>query len=280
MRTRLTITLKRNILQKVDSVIDGIKIRNRSHAIEYLLNKSFYSEQITTVILAGGEGERMRPLTYELPKSMLPVNNKPLLFYLIALLKKHNFQDLHICTNKQGETIREYFQDGSRFNVNISYHFEKTGLGTGGALLKIKNYIQSSPFLVVHGDLYSEIDLKELISFHQASGSLVTLGLKPVNQTRKFGQINLKGSLVTDFFQDPTQGQSNLVNTGIYVCNQEIFNFFPKVKTDFNFDDVLVKLIKQQQVSGYVFDGVWFDVGTVEDYEQVIKALRVTEKKR
>lgn len=279
MRTRLTITLQQNILQKLDSVIDGVKIRNRSHAIEYLLNKSFYSEQITTIILAGGEGERMRPLTYELPKCMLPVKNKPLLFYLISLLKKHNFQDLYICTNKQGEAIREYFQDGSRFNMNISYCFEKNGLGTGGALLKIRNQIQSSPFLVIHGDLYTEIDLKELISFHQASGNLVTLGLKPVNQTRKFGQINLKGSLVTDFFQKPKKSQSNLVSCGIYVCNQEVFNFFPAKTTAFSFEDVLQKLIKQKQVSGYVFDNAWFDVGTVEDYEQVIKELRQSEKK-
>lgn len=274
MRTRLTITLKHSILQKLDSVIDGVKIRNRSHAIEYLLNKAFYSEQITTVILAGGEGERMRPLTYELPKSMLPVNNKPLLFHLITLLKKHHLQDIIICTNKQGESIKDYFQDGSRFGVNLNYQFEKTGLGTGGALLTVKKQIQSSPFLVIYSDIYTQIDLKELISFHQASGNLVTLGLKPVNQTRKFGQINLKGSLVTEFFQKPRKSQSNLVNSGIYICNQEIFNFFPKAKTGFNLDDVLIKLIQQKQVSGYVFDGAWFDVGTVEDYDQVIKAAR------
>ena len=274
MRTRLTITLKHSILQKLDSVIDGVKIRNRSHAIEYLLNKAFYSEQITTVILAGGEGERMRPLTYELPKSMLPVNNKPLLFHLLTLLKKHNLQDIIICTNKQGETIKDYFQDGSRFGVNINYQFEKTGLGTGGALLLARKQIQSSQFLVIHSDIYTQIDLKELVSFHQSSGSMVTIGLKPISQAHRFGQINLKGSIITDFFQDPLQGQSNLINSGIYICNQEIFNFFPKVKKGFNLDDVLVKLIKQKQVSGYVFDAMWFDVGTVEDYDRVIKAAR------
>ena len=274
MRQRLTITLKDNILQRLDSIIDGVKIRNRSHAIEYLLNKSFYSEKLTAVILAGGDGERMRPLTYELPKSMLPVKNKPLLFYLISLLKNNNIQEVLICTNKQGETIKDYFQDGSRFGVNINYYFEKKGLGTGGALWKIKNQIASSPFLVLHSDIYTQIDLRELISFHQSAGSLVTMGLKPTKQTRSYGQINLKGTTVTDFFQKSSQGKSNLVNSGIYVCSQTIFDFFPQKNQAFNFDDVLTGLIKQKQVSGYVFDGPWFDVGTVKGYEQVIKAVR------
>ena len=274
MRNRLTITLKSSILDKLDSIIDGVKIRNRSHAIEYLLNKAFYSDQITAVILAGGEGERMRPLTYELPKSMLPVKKRPLMAYLVSLLKNANIKELLVCTNKQAEAIREYFGNGSRFGVNVTYVFEKQNLGPGGALLKARHQIKSSPFLVLHSDLYTEIDLRELISFHQQAGAMVTIGLKPVGQTRQFGQIALKGSTVTHFFQNPQSGKSNLINSGIYVCNQEVFNYFPPKKEPFDFDDVLVALVKQKQVNGYVFDSLWYDVGTPADYEKVIKIAR------
>ena len=272
MRRRLTITLKKTILEKLDNVIDGVKIRNRSHAIEYLLNKAFYSDQIQAVILAGGDGSRLRPLTYEMPKVLLPIKNKPLLEYLINQLRASNIKDLIICTNKEGHNIKEKFSDGSRFDVNLTYALDNN-LGTGGALVTAHELIKSSPFIVVHGDVYSEIDFKELVGFHQQSGSIVTMVLKAVPETREYGQISLKGNFVTGFFNGEKKGRSNLINSGIYVCSQEVFKYFPAKKV-FNFEDVIAKLVQERQVGGYVFDGLWFDVGTTVDYEKLIKALR------
>lgn len=276
MRRRLTITLQDSILDKLDRTIDGVKIRNRSHAIEYLLNKAIYSDQIQAIILAGGKGTRMRPLTYEIPKTMLPIKKKPILEYLIQLLRDANIKDIIVCTNKQGQVIQDTFHDGQRFNINLTYSFERTNLGTGGALLQVKKQLKSSPFLVIHGDIYCEIDLRELIAFHQQNSAVVTMALKPVKEAREFGQIVLKGSTVTEFFHKPTVGKSNLINSGVYVCNQEIFKYFPQ-SLEFDFEQVLVDLARRKQingVNGYVYDSLWFDVGTPSEYEAAIKASR------
>jgi NDP-sugar pyrophosphorylase family protein len=277
MRTRLTITLKDTILSKVDSVVDSVKIRNRSHAIEFLLNKAFYSEETQAIILCGGEGTRMRPLTYEIPKSLLPLKGKPLLFYLLKLLRENNIKDVIIASGAQTEKIKEKFGEGERLNVEIQYSKEEKNLGTGGAILKAKEKIKSSQFLVLHGDIVADIDIRALLSYHQQTGGIVTMALKVVKETKDFGQILLNGNYVTRFYQSQKKSQSNLVNSGIYVCNQEIYNYFPNQKV-FNFDDVITKMIDKRLVTGYVFDGVWFDVETTEEYEKVIKALRSAKK--
>ncbi len=273
MRTRLTITLKDSILKKIDTAVDGVKLRNRSHAIEYYLNKSFYSAETQAVVLAGGAGARMRPYTYEMPKSLLPLKDKPLLEYSINLLKNSGIKDVILLTGRLGNKIRESFGDGSRFGIQLEYSEEKNPLGTGGALRKAQGKIKSSPFLVIHGDIVTDIDVKELLAYHQDLGNIVTIALKPLKDTRAFGQISLKGHLVTEFHRNKQAREKNLVNTGVYVCNQEIFNYFPK-KTKFNFEDVLAELSQRKFVSGYVFDSMWFDVGTNEDYSRAIKALR------
>ncbi len=276
MRTRLTITLKDSILEKIDAAIDGVKIRNRSHAIEYFLNKTFYTSQTQAVILAGGAGTRMRPYTYELPKSMLPLKNKPLLEYLIVHLRDSGIKDIIVCVGEHGEKIKEHFGDGSRFNLRIVYSKEDVQLGTGGALYKAKDLITSSPFLLLHGDLLTTIDIKEMLAYHQQTGGVATMALKPLEKVKRFGQINLRGSIVTAFYASGTAAKdkrSNLVNAGIYVLSQEIFKHFPK-KNKFALEEVLTNLIHKQQVAGYVFDSLWIDVGAPEDYEQALKVLR------
>jgi mannose-1-phosphate guanylyltransferase len=270
MRTRLTITLKDSILKKVDSVVDGTKIRNRSHAIEFLLNKAFYSEDTQAIILCGGEGTRMRPLTYEIPKTLLPLKGKPLLFYLLKLLRENNIKDVVIASGKQTEKIKEKFGEGERMNVEIEFSREEKNLGTGGAILKARKKIKSSKFLVLHGDIVADIDIRALLSFHQQAGGMVTMALKVVKETKDFGQILLNGNYVTGFYKSQKKSRSNLVNSGIYVCNQEIYDYFPNKKV-FNFDDVLTTMIDKRLVTGYVFDGVWFDVETADEYEKVIK---------
>lgn len=276
MRTRLTITLKDSILEKIDSVIDGIKIRNRSHAIEYFLNKVFYTSETQAVILAGGKGTRLRPYTYEVPKSMLLLKNKPLLEYLIIHLRNSGIKDIIICINEQGSKIKEYFGDGSRFNVRIVYSQEKTELGTGGALYNAKDIISSSPFLLLHGDLLTDIDIKEMLSYHQQAGTTATMALKPIQNVKRFGQINLKGSVVTAFYGNKKAAsikRSNLINAGIYVLNQDIFKHFPS-RAKFALEEILTTLIHKQQVAGYVFDSLWVDVGDPQDYEQALKILQ------
>ncbi len=266
MRTRLTITLKDSVVRRVDRYVDGSRIRNRSHAIEYLLNKSLYASQTQAVILAGGTGLGMRPYTYELPKAMLPIKQKPLLEYQITRLRDAGVHDIILCIGERGEEIEKYFGKGERFNITITYCRDgEKRLGTGGALQKAKKYIGSSPFLLLYGDVYTDIDIKDMLSFHVQHGEMVTMVLKSLREVKQYGQITMRGTKVTGF------GRSNLVNAGIYVCNQEVFEYMPSQEV-FQFETVLEDLIRKQVVDGYVYDGVWFDVGTPEEYELAIKA--------
>ena len=275
MRQRLTITLKDSILSKIDETIDGIRIRNRSHAIEYLLNKAFYSSQTQAVILVGGKGTRMRPYTYELPKAMLPIRNKPILEYMILSLRSAGIRDVILCIGEHTEAIYEHFGNGERFGVRITYVQEQGELGTGGALLNARKHVHSSPFLLLYGDVFARLDYKDLLSFHLQQAEMVTMVLKPLQEVKAFGQITMRGSNVTGFFPHAKkERKSNLVNAGMYVCGQDIFDAFSTTRTVFQFEDILTQYIEKQQVAGYVYDGPWFDVGTPEDYEQAIKALR------
>ncbi|PJE62431.1 hypothetical protein COU88_05055 [Candidatus Roizmanbacteria bacterium CG10_big_fil_rev_8_21_14_0_10_39_6] len=275
MRQRLTITLKDSILNKIDDTIDGIRIRNRSHAIEYLLNKAFYSSQTQAVILAGGKGTRMRPYTYELPKAMLPIQNKPILAHMVLSLRDAGIREVIFCVGERSEAIHEYFGNGERFGVHITYVQEQEELGTGGALLNARKLIHSSPFLLLYGDVFVDIDYKDLLSFHIQQAEMITMVLKPLQEVKAFGQITMRGSNVTGFYPHANKEcKSNLVNAGIYVCNQDIFDAFSAIRTVFQIEGIVSEYIEKQQVVGYVHDGLWFDVGTPEDYEQAIKSAR------
>lgn len=276
MRTRLTITLQDSVIERLDSAIDGVKIRNRSHAIEYFLNRSFYSEETQAVILVGGEGSRMRPYTYEMPKCMLLFHQKPLLEHTIELLRKAQIKDILLCIGTLGEQIKEYFGDGSRFGVRIRYCEEKGVAGTGGALLGAEKFITTSHFLLLHGDVLTDIDTRELLAYHQHNSALVTMALKAVKEAQNFGQITLKGNKITAFYNEQSSRKteiSNLINTGIYVMSHDVLKLLNK-KVPFALEDVLTALVAKRQIAGYVFDGRWFDVGTPEDYEKALKAVK------
>ncbi|MFC2154104.1 sugar phosphate nucleotidyltransferase [Candidatus Altiarchaeota archaeon] len=179
-RERLTITLRDDILEGVDKLVDGIKIRNRSHAIEILLARILTGGRINkAVILAGGEGTRMRPFTYEMPKALIPVKGKPLLQHIIDLLRKYEIREIIISTGYLGEKIKEYFGNGSKFGVNITYLEEKEPLGTAGPL-KLGKKLLNEPFLMFNGDVLANIDLYDMMRLHDENNAVATIALTPV----------------------------------------------------------------------------------------------------
>ncbi|MDH7476701.1 MAG: sugar phosphate nucleotidyltransferase [Microgenomates group bacterium] len=271
-RTRITITINKELLDLIDNLVDKEKIRNRSHAIEYVVSRFFQSKVKKAIILAGGKGTKLRPYTYEIPKSLLPIKGKPILEYLIENLKKNNIVDLTICLGYLGKKIKDYFGDGQRFGVKISYLEEKFPLQTGGAVLQAKKLVDNQPFLVIHGDILTNLKISDLINFHQQQKTIVTIALTTVDKPNKYGQLALHGTRLTQFYHQKNQQTiSHLVNCGIYVFEPEIFNFFPKNKKVFLLEDVIQEMIKQKKAAGFVFEGKWFDVGTPENYEEAIK---------
>lgn len=277
-RLRLTITLKDSLIDHIDDLVDGEKIRNRSHAIEYILTQYFKPVINKAVILAGGRGEKLRPYTYELPKSLLPIKGRPILDYLIEDLRKADIREIIICVGYLGEKIKAYFGDGTKFGVKIYYSEEKTPLGTGGAIQKIQSLIGQEAFLVLHGDIIINLNLKDIIHFHQDQEVVATVALTSTSNPSPYGQFELHGKNIVGFYQKMKidQTKSHLVNTGVYVVNHSIFRYFPRVKKAFMLEWLLQDLIKDKQLSGFVFEGQWFDVGTMENYELAIKKFEKT----
>lgn len=265
--------MRQDLLQRVDSLVDGTKIRNRSHAFEYLVSSHFKPGVSKALILAGGKGAKMRPLTYELPKAMLPVRGRPILEYTIELLKKNNIREIYIATGHLGDKIKDHFGDGSRFSVKIHYIDEKKDLGTGGALKTALPSLGQDDFVMIWGDVLIDIDLADLIDFHLQDNPIMTIALTSVSDPSEYGSVRIHRELMVDFKEKPRKSAdvSHLVTAGVHVLNSKIAKYFPNKSSFMLEQEVLPKLIEEGQIRGYIFDGLWFDVGTADIYQRAIK---------
>jgi len=271
-RERLTITLKKSILSQVDEIIDGTKIRNRSHAIEYLITQSLHPKVTQAIILACGKGLNMRPFTFEMPKGLFPVGGKPILEQIVDMLRKFEVREIILSVGHLGEKIKEHFGDGKKFGVNITYITEEKEIGTAGALRIVGKYIKSDSFLVIHGDILIDISLSDFISFHKEEDSIGTLALSSVVDPSSFGEVVMQGTKITQFIEKPKKGKqtSQLVSCGLYLFNKEIFSYIPKQDPSL-LEDIFPELAKKRQLSGFLFGGNWIDIGTPASYEKAIQ---------
>lgn len=272
-RERLTITLKKEIVGAIDRMVDGSKIRNRSHAIEYMLSKNLLPEKTKVLILTGGEGVKLRPFTYEMPKALLPIHNKPLLQHTIEFMAQNGFKDIIISVGHLGEKIKNYFKDGSGFGVNITYVDQsKKEIGTAQPLIQAKKLLGESPFILWYGDVLAEADLFDMLDFHKSHKNIVTMGVTSVEKSSDWGVVTLKGSQIVEFNERPEKDYliSHLINAGIYVMNAEIFDQIKSSSKSLELD-VLPRLAKEKNLSGYSLEGQWFDVGSLENYEKAVK---------
>ena len=268
----MTITLKKSVLAGVDRFIDGTKIRNRSHAIEYLITQSLTPKVSQAVILAGGRGLNMRPYTFEMPKGLFPVGGKPILEYIVELLSQYDIRNIIMSVGYLGEKIKDHFGDGKKFGVKVTYISETQPQGTGGALNLARSIITGNTFLVIHGDILVDINLTDLISFHNEGDVLSTIALTSVVDPSQFGEVALHGAKVTRFIEKPLKGRqtSQLISCGIYVFNKEIFSYLPKKGISL-LEDIFPKLAREQKLGGFLFEGRWVDIGTPTSYENAIK---------
>lgn len=253
-KTRLTITLSENILEAIDTTINGINIRNRSHAIETLVKKSLSPTVQTAIILAGGNNH------HDNHPALTKIGKGYLLTHIINNLKNNQISNIIICIHKTDTEIMRIFGKGENYGVKIEYLVEEYPLGTGGAVKKAKELIKNSPFLVVHGDTLSNIDLSSLFSFHFAEKSLATIAVKPRLGEPKYGQVFIQGNKITKFLTTSDNTGISIINTGFYVFDPKIFEFFP-VKEVFTLEkDVFPKLAQHNQLTASIFQGLWFDI--------------------
>jgi NDP-sugar pyrophosphorylase family protein len=272
-RKPFTITMRKDLVDRIDSLVDGTKIRNRSHALEYVVASHFKPKIKRALILAGGEGIKMRPFTYELPKTMLPVKGRPILEHIIELLRSHDVRNICIGIGHLGEKIKDHFGDGSKFGVRINYLEEKKSCGTGGAIKKALPVMGSEPFLLIWGDVLIDIDLNDFIEFHLEESSILTIALTSTSNPTDYGVVRMHGNNIVEYDEKPkkTHSMSHLVSAGVHIVDPLIVDYLPN-KSNFTIEhDVIGKLILQNKIKGYIFEGKWFDVGTPEIYHRAIK---------
>jgi mannose-1-phosphate guanylyltransferase/phosphomannomutase len=223
------------------------------------------------VIMAGGEGTRLRPLTSNQPKPMLPMANRPMMEHVVALLRQHGFEDIVVTVAFMANAIRSYFGSGSEFGVRMVYATEATPLGTAGSVRNAREELDER-FVVISGDVLTDLDLTALIDHHESKGSLATIALKAVDNPLEFGiVITREDGSIDRFLEKPTWGQvfSDTINTGIYVLEPEIFDFIPDGRpVDFSEEVFPAVLAAGKPIFGYVAGGYWEDVGTIEAYQR------------
>ncbi len=224
-------------------------------------------------ILAGGEGTRLRPYTYNTPKPMLMVGGRPILQYVIDNLKRSGLTDLVITCGYKHEQISDYFGDGSKSGVKIDYCVEKEKKNTAGSILPYKGRVKET-FVVVMGDHLTNIDLAKMVENHKKSGAMATVALYHAKMPLEYGVAKLEGGNIVSFVEKPML--EHLYNTAIYIFEPEIFDHI-KEKEDFA-KDVFPRLLKaKKKISGYVFEDVWFDIGRVSDYERLDELFKVNK---
>jgi mannose-1-phosphate guanylyltransferase/phosphomannomutase len=224
---------------------------------------------VKALIMAGGEGTRLRPLTSNQPKPMLPMANRPMMEHVVGLLRQHGFEDIVVTVAFMANAIRSYFGDGSEFGVRMVYATEETPLGTAGSVLNARDELDER-FVVISGDVLTDIDLTAVVDFHVAKGALATIALKAVEDPLEFGiVITREDGSIERFLEKPTWGEvfSDTINTGIYVLEPEIFDFIPAGRpVDFSEEVFPGVLGAGKPLYGAVTAGYWEDVGTLEAY--------------
>jgi len=223
------------------------------------------------VIMAGGKGSRLRPLTCNKPKPMVPVLNKPVMEYAVELLKKHGITEIAVTLQYLPDVIKDYFGDGSAFGVQLHYFEETVPLGTAGSVKNAAEFLDE-PFLVISGDGLTDYDLTAAIGYHRQKGGIVTLVLARESTPLEYGVVmcDEQGKIIR-FLEKPSWGEvfSDTVNTGIYIIQPEIFKYY-EANRFFDFSKDLFPLLmeKGESLYGYVAGGYWSDIGNLEQYRQ------------
>lgn len=220
------------------------------------------------VILAAGLGTRLRPLTYDIPKPMVPIRGKPFLEYQLELIKKNGFKDIVICISRLGlgEVIKNHFGAGEKLKVNIAYSIEDKPGGTGGALKNAENLLENE-FLLLYGDSLLDIDYPALVEYfhkHGKMGTIVVFNNKPKiisNNT----EINKKNQVIN--YNKNKEGPANCVEAGVLAFKKDILNFIP-AKTPFSLEEELFPvLIDKNELMAYTTSQKFYDIGTFESLE-------------
>ncbi len=223
------------------------------------------------VVMAGGEGNRLRPLTSNQPKPMVPVVGKPCMEHILELLREHGMNEVIVTVAFLPQAIRSYFGEGETLGMQIGYSVEESPLGTAGSVRLTAKQLDET-FLVISGDALCDVDLSALVAFHKEKGAAVTIGLKSVENPLEFGiVVTDEEGRIERFLEKPSWGQvfSDTINTGIYVMEPEVLKHVPTDRPyDFSKELFPYLLEMGRPLYGYVMDGYWQDIGNLDQFRQ------------
>ncbi|MCT7562679.1 nucleotidyltransferase family protein [Aliarcobacter butzleri] len=261
---------KDKIIQKaIKNQVYQIPILDEENYLVDIVNLSsllsISTKRNRVILMAGGLGTRLRPLTEDTPKPMLKVGNKPILETIIRNFANHGFVNITISLNYKGEMIKDYFKDGSELGVNIDYIEENTRLGTAGALSLLEN-TPNEPFFVMNADLLTDVNFSHLLDFHSYSNANATMCVREYDYQIPYGVVETNEDNITSIVEKPIK--KFFVNAGIYILSPNIFEFIPKdeffdMPTLFN---ILIE--KQKKVLSFPIHEYWLDIGRMSDFEQ------------
>lgn len=224
------------------------------------------------VILAGGFGTRIRPLTCLNPKPMLPLVNKPFMHNFISWVKSHGIKDIILSTGYLPEVFEDYFGDGKNFGVKLTYVTEEVPLGTCGAVKNVEGYLDNESFMVFNGDVLSGINLSEMMKYHKDKKSDITIALTPVEDPTSYGLVPIdKDGRVEKFLEKPSWDEmtTNLINAGAYIIERNLLDLVPS-KENYSFERGLFPNALEigYRIYGHVSNAYWLDLGTPAKYLQ------------
>jgi NDP-mannose synthase len=217
------------------------------------------------VVLAGGKGTRLAPFTRVFPKPMLPIGDKTILEILLGQMKRAGFNHVVLTVGHLAGLMRAFFQDGSQYDLDITYSFEAKPLGTAGPLAHVEGL--TNTFLVCNGDVLTSLDLTDLIDFHRKMGGVCTIAMHKRNVQVDLGLIEANAEhKIISYTEKPTLHYE--ASMGIYIFEPEVLAYIPK-DSYMDFPDLIKTLISNKEmVFGYSYDGYWRDLGNPEEYDQ------------
>lgn len=258
----LAMMKKRDLLQV--PIIDKHRCITGLETIQHLLHGNKLDNYV--VLMAGGLGKRLRPLTNDIPKPLLKVGDKPILETILNQFVASGFQNFYISTQYKADMVRDYFGDGKQWGVNIEYVHEKEPLGTAGALGLLPNLSSNLPVIVMNGDLLTKVDFERLLQFHNEQGGCATMCVREYDFQVPYGVVESKEHVVVSIVEKPVH--KFFVNAGIYVLETELINLLEE-NTYMDMPQLLENQIQEGlQVNLFPLHEYWLDIGRTEEYEK------------
>jgi dTDP-glucose pyrophosphorylase/predicted transcriptional regulator len=248
-------------------------VDDEGNVVKFHLRKDFVNEgqlQLSAVIMAGGFGKRLLPLTEQVPKPMLPVGDRPLLERTIQQLHRFGIRDVSLTTHYLPENIRQHFGDGEAFGVRLSYAQEDHPMGTAGGLKLMKR--ADGPFLVINGDILSGVSFEEMLAFHRKYGAEITVGVRKYEMQVPFGVVECEDVRITQLREKPSL--TFFINAGMYLLEPSVCDYIPDGQR-FDMTDLIQKLLDEgRPVVSFPIMEYWLDVGRHEDYQRAQDDVR------